>query len=480
MPISCRQKKTSKKTGKKNSSARKNTGKKTQKNSGLKRFVTQQRQTRSQFSEETVRKAWPHWSFQGIQSKKIPPLIKLCSIGDGLKVARSTIPNAGNGLFATRFIPGDTLFTWYQGKLIDISIGKKRADILSRSDGSTHVCSIDKCTAIDGVKNVVYGSGGGTFTNHCETPNAKQERFADCECVLVRTIKPIVSGQEITIKYDAATLSRFSSENDDDEPSEEAGDETTEIDTCFTCPVCDERVGSEVAAYVRHINDHMESKVLLCDLCGRTFTLKHHLARHKDNHSESKLFKCTVCDKSFSQDSVLKRHMRIHNKRETLKCKLCDKRLLCADNLRVHMRTHDQKKAFYCDVCPYECTQSAQLTRHRLTHTGENNFLCTPCGQYFARKDSLRRHQPSCNKQRSQKDGLQKEKLFQCATCQKRFSVELHLRKHIAQYDKKFDQNKIFERHVMTPIEGKPFQCTICKKGYTRQDGLSKHQRREY
>lgn len=50
---------------------------------------------------------------------------------------------------------------------------------------------------------------------------------------------------------------------------------------------------------------------LMCDLCGKTFKMKHELARHvRYTHSDAHNYKCNLCERAFKAPSTLKRHIQ--------------------------------------------------------------------------------------------------------------------------------------------------------------------------
>jgi hypothetical protein len=98
------------------------------------------------------------------------------TVGDGVEIRRSNIPQAGNGLFATRrFEAGDPI-TIYEGQLIT----HKQAQELTRQRLHTHVRShiahrwdLDGSRLADGTPiteplEQMRGLGGGAFINHID------------------------------------------------------------------------------------------------------------------------------------------------------------------------------------------------------------------------------------------------------------------------------------------------------------------------
>ncbi|CAL4121741.1 unnamed protein product, partial [Meganyctiphanes norvegica] len=50
-----------------------------------------------------------------------------------------------------------------------------------------------------------------------------------------------------------------------------------------------------------------------CDICGKTFKLKHHLHEHGVVHSSEKPFQCPICPAAFKRAKQVKYHLRLHH-----------------------------------------------------------------------------------------------------------------------------------------------------------------------
>eukprot|EP01083_Nonionella_stella_P095943 269492_1 len=63
-----------------------------------------------------------------------------------------------------------------------------------------------------------------------------------------------------------------------------------------------------------------------CLICGKHFTLKHHLTSHMRVHQQEKPFQCKYCDKSFKWKHNLKTHLKMHARQKPFQCGYCCKR----------------------------------------------------------------------------------------------------------------------------------------------------------
>ena len=146
------------------------------------------------------------------------------TVGNGVEVRLSNIPNAGFGLFTTKnFKKGDTI-TEYDGKIID-----RRTALQLRSEHKdTHLVALTtQHSAIDGLKKPIHGRGGASFANDindtrrynvvfCKTfkviPGLQDTRtgdFSDLTRVFLKATRDIQNGEEIYVNYGKSTRDRL-------------------------------------------------------------------------------------------------------------------------------------------------------------------------------------------------------------------------------------------------------------------------------
>ncbi len=122
------------------------------------------------------------------------------TVGDGLSVRRSTIPNAGNGLFADRDFPRGTVITKYDGPIAMVP------SVLPFGDETTHWASLMRGFVVQGLRTPVVGRGGGSFMNH--VPRGANATFVRNDAaehpyygIYVKAKRNIRKGDEIFLTY---------------------------------------------------------------------------------------------------------------------------------------------------------------------------------------------------------------------------------------------------------------------------------------
>ena len=122
------------------------------------------------------------------------------TVGDGLSVRRSTIPNAGNGLFAERDFARGTVITKYDGPIAMVP------SVLPSGDETTHWASLMRGFVVQGLRTPVVGRGGGSFMNH--VPRGANATFVKNDAaehpfygIYVKATRNIRKGDEIFLTY---------------------------------------------------------------------------------------------------------------------------------------------------------------------------------------------------------------------------------------------------------------------------------------
>ncbi|XP_054899209.1 zinc finger protein 32-like [Poeciliopsis prolifica] len=201
-----------------------------------------------------------------------------------------------------------------------------------------------------------------------------------------------------------------------------------------------------------------ESKVFVCDDCGKPFYYLYHLKRHMAHHKGEKPFQCDECGKKFTLRGNLNQHMTIHRGEKPFACNFCDRRFRLSSLLQSHVVTHLGVKAFTCQHCGERFSREGALKRHVVRHTGVKPFACTICDKRFYRKPDLKCHMPVHSREQRVNAAPRN---FACDECGKRFIHKCHV-----------------TRHMITHTREKNFSCDICSLMFKWQSALKRHEKR--
>ncbi|XP_053546552.1 zinc finger and BTB domain-containing protein 40 [Bombina bombina] len=218
-----------------------------------------------------------------------------------------------------------------------------------------------------------------------------------------------------------------------------------------------------------------------CDICGKEFAHPSGLQYHKrTEHFDEKPFSCNECGAKFAANSTLKNHQRLHTGERPFVCKHCHMTFTQAAALSYHTKKkHSEGKMYVCQYCDAVFAQSIELTRHVRTHTGDKPYVCRECGKGFSQANGLSIHLRTFHNI---------EDPYDCQKCRMSFPTLEEHRQHIQvvhskEYhpcptcEKIFSAPSLLERHIVTHVGGKPYNCEICDKAYQQLSGLWYHNR---
>ncbi|XP_055321232.1 zinc finger protein 888-like [Sitodiplosis mosellana] len=213
------------------------------------------------------------------------------------------------------------------------------------------------------------------------------------------------------------------------------------------------KIACQSASFIEQSQSRKNSakRDFICDICSKSFRMKHHLVIHLKTHTGEKPYQCEVCSKNFAQSSHLNLHLKTHRGEKAFPCEYCAKRFLHRGDLHRHLKTHRElpfscasccrrfsdkttqvshekackSKLHKCPSCDYKTAIRSRIKTHMVTHTGEKKFRCYICAQYgreskFAYKQNLDNHLLIHSG----------EKSFKCDLCSKSFRLRVHLQRH--------------------------------------------------
>ncbi|XP_064607173.1 uncharacterized protein LOC135471755 isoform X3 [Liolophura sinensis] len=142
------------------------------------------------------------------------------------------------------------------------------------------------------------------------------------------------------------------------------------------------------------------------------------------------------------QDHILTHQGDIHQ------CKCC--KYVSFERLEVLQHTREFHPRCICKLCDFTSEHAYMIKRHLLRHNSEG-FACDICGKIYKDKYILKMHTKMVH--------MPADVLFECNTCDKKFTRKAHLKRHL----------RIHEAD-------KPHKCSMCDyKGCEKSD-LLKHE----
>ncbi|XP_039433304.1 zinc finger protein 629-like isoform X1 [Culex pipiens pallens] len=251
------------------------------------------------------------------------------------------------------------------------------------------------------------------------------------------------------------------------------------------CADCDERFFRTWDLEKHRVEKHSDSEIYKCDTCSKTFIEHWRLLRHQRTHSTEKKFKCDMCDKSFTESGNLAKHKKqVHTKDRPFSCEICSKSYPQKKDLQGHMLVHTMKR-FACTVCQEEFSlldeKRAHMRELHPNETVEKTFTCTVCEATFNSKLKHSSHVLTHGERR-----------FECQFCMKKFHTNARVRKHMKSHrvelyskchicDKCFSQDCNLKRHIeQMHMQGDRYSCLHCTALFDSADELRGHRESEH
>ncbi len=173
-----------------------------------------------------------------------------------------------------------------------------------------------------------------TNVNALETNVIKKEPADDQTEEYLKSKADDDHTENIKKEVESENESEKLSTNDDDEKDGEAEGEDDWMQDMekefiefkkrhIKCPVCEngfpsskEEIDHFYEVWMEKCEDYEKKSLHLCNICGRSFKMKHNLKSHMKSHSTGLLssegkVKCTVCDKEVDVN-YMRSHMRVH------------------------------------------------------------------------------------------------------------------------------------------------------------------------
>jgi SET domain-containing protein len=113
-----------------------------------------------------------------------------------IKTTLKEVPGMGIGLFADEDLTKEQIW-WEWDPSIDLMIQSEEFKSLSKLAQAF----VEKYTVKDKFGNYWLDSDNGKFVNHSNLPNSTGIDYIDGISMKVKTIKPVLKGEELTMNY---------------------------------------------------------------------------------------------------------------------------------------------------------------------------------------------------------------------------------------------------------------------------------------
>lgn len=274
------------------------------------------------------------------------------------------------------------------------------------------------------------------------------------------------------------------------------GHSTIEPDVVYECIVCADEFETQDQLDVHFETMHDEGDVeneQVCTTCDPPRTLKNSRAlyRHTREVHSGLVFMCPECDRQFTFKRSLERHIRgVHQDIRDFSCGIegCAEKFRCSYDLKQHqINTHDMgdKADRTCTICQSVFKKVRYLETHMLAKHTTVSFQCGLCDRSFSFERSLRRHIRGVHEDIKDHD---------CLACPMKFRTAHDLKQHminehnvgdksdrtctVCQPNKVFKKEKYLQMHMSSIHNDAPlFECPICNRGFSFQRSMERHVR---
>jgi len=182
--------------------------------------------------------------------------------------------------------------------------------------------------------------------------------------------------------------------------------------------------------------------------CDKSFTCNSRLQDHMNAHLGLRPFECNICQKNFYSKKLLSTHNQSHSG-DPVKCPQCDASIAIKGNLKRHMKTC--LKVYVCELCGKKYKKKFYYERHLLQ------------GRHPVEKPKTDNSAPKNPYKRPRRKRSELGKVEVCLVCKAEYKGLRNLKAHYRSVHEKYR-----------------YQCNLCEKNFSHNVSLRKHIAREH
>ena len=190
-------------------------------------------------------------------------------------------------------------------------------------------------------------------------------------------------------------------------------------------------------------------------------------------------YACGRCHAEFNLIARMKVHLKAHVERKTYNCTTCSVSFRTKGKLAEHRKMHKTEKTHKCPKCDETFKKMILLRRHMRSHQDIKPYECRICGSRFSYASSLKEH--ALNKHLG-------ERPFKCSECDQGFTRQINLLEHMRMHtgerpfkcskcDQSFARKSGLKSHMISHTGEKKHMCSTCGARFRHKIALTEHQR---
>lgn len=226
-----------------------------------------------------------------------------------------------------------------------------------------------------------------------------------------------------------------------------------------------------------------------CPICNLNYRSKTAFRNHMQKHHNRSDDRLTCCDLVFPTHAKYLRHLEIH--KLNIQCEHCGKAFSRNSTLKQHIKViHEKKKLFTCDYCGHEFAEKQHVRKHIESRrcrggkpTGTNvpsrsrimtTVYCQFCDKKFSYQIGLAKHIKYC-----------RSNFRRCKTCDLILLDRTHFENHLKVHaDNELIKCQLCDHQFLHIFEhtmhlqthnAKTFKCEVCLKEYKSKSQLKEH-----